>query len=230
MTGQRWAVACDFDGTATVEDLADLLSIRYIGLETWTQVNAAYQRGAITFEALIQAMFVPIAASPDELRTFVAEHATFRPGFERLVRWCRSHAVPFLLVSGGLENYIRPALALLPDGIGQGIPVLANRLDDAPDGRVLSMPLRDAPGACGTCGSCKGTVVRDLQAQGYRVLALGDGNADRCMAGGADLLYARGRLLEWCRREHVPCEAFDGLDPVVDRLDTLVNGTSPQPR
>jgi 2-hydroxy-3-keto-5-methylthiopentenyl-1-phosphate phosphatase len=56
---------------------------------------------------------------------------------------------------------------------------------------------------------------------GRRVVAVGDGNADRCMAGVADVLFARGRLLEWCGRKGVPCEPFETLDFVADLVEHL---------
>jgi 2-hydroxy-3-keto-5-methylthiopentenyl-1-phosphate phosphatase len=126
--------------------------------------------------------------------------------------------VPFVLASGGLDIYIRPALELLPPALVDGLEIRANHADHVEGGLALSFPYRHAPGACGTCGSCKGAVVKELKAKGRKVIAVGDGNADRCMARVADVVYARGRLLEWCEREGVPCEPFEALDSVAERV------------
>ncbi len=214
-----WAVVCDFDGTATVDDLADALSIASIGRERWQVAEDAFQRGDLTFEGLLRAIFEPIVTTPEAVRAFVREHLRFRPGFERLVRACQERRMPFLLVSGGLDLYIRPALELLPPELGRRMEIRANRAEITPTGLRLTFPYRDAPGACGTCGSCKGAIVRELQRQGRRVLAVGDGNADRCMAGVADLLFARGRLLAWCRAEGIACVPFETLDGVAERVE-----------
>jgi 2-hydroxy-3-keto-5-methylthiopentenyl-1-phosphate phosphatase len=212
-----WAVVCDFDGTATVDDTADALSIRYLGYERWKLANDRFHAGETSFEELLHAIFGPIAASPEEVRAFAKAHARFRPGFERLVVTCRELLVPFVLASGGLDIYIRPALELLPPALVDGLEIRANHADHVPGGLALSFPYRHAPGACGTCGSCKGAVVKELRAKGRKVIAIGDGNADRCMARVADVVYARGRLLEWCEREGVLCEPFEALDEVADR-------------
>ncbi len=158
-------------------------------------------------------------ASAEEIRSFALDHVRFRPGFERLLRVSRGQGLPFVLASGGLDVYIRPALEKLPLALVEGLEVRANHGE--PDGRGLrlSFPYQRAPGACGLCGSCKGAIVKELQAKGYRVLAVGDGNADRCMAGVADVLFARGRLLEWCRGAGVPCAPFETLDAVADYLE-----------
>ena len=216
--GRPWAVVCDFDGTATLEDTADALSIAYIGRERWQAANDAFHAGEIDFLGLLRRIFEPIGASPEEVRDFAVRHVRFRPGFTDLLERCRARDVPLVLASGGLDIYIRPALGLLPAHLTEGLELRANHAEHVPGGLALSFPWQDAPGACGRCGSCKGAVVRELQGQGHRVAAVGDGNADRCMAGVADTLFARGRLLEWCRREALPCTPFETMEPVLELL------------
>jgi 2-hydroxy-3-keto-5-methylthiopentenyl-1-phosphate phosphatase len=213
-----WAVVCDFDGTATLDDLADALSIASIGRERWQRAEDAFQSGAIDFEGLLRAIFEPIVTTEEAVRAFARAHARFRPGFERLLRTCRERGIPFVLASGGLDLYLRPALELLPAGLVTGLELRANHAEITSEGLRLTFPGRDVPGACGRCGSCKGALVRELQRRGHRVAAVGDGNADRCMAGVADLLFARGRLLAWCRGEGIPCVPFETLDVVAERV------------
>jgi 2,3-diketo-5-methylthio-1-phosphopentane phosphatase len=219
MTGKsRWAVVCDFDGTATVEDLADAMSIAYIGKDRWQRANDAFHAGEIPFVQLLREIFEPIGATPDEVRAFTLRNVRFRRGFEHLLSTCRERRHPFILASGGLDIYIRPALEQLPSHLTHGLEVRANHAEHVSGGLELSFPWQHAPGACGQCGSCKGAIVKELQAKGHRVVAVGDGNADRCMAGVADVLFARGRLLDWCRREGIACEPFEDLDVVAARL------------
>lgn len=213
-----WAVVCDFDGTATVEDLADALSIRYVGVQRWQEANERFQRGDIPFIQLLREIFEPITATPDEVRAFVHEHVRFRAGLERLITMCRERSIPFVLASGGLDVYIRPALEMLPAALTTGLDLRANRATFTAGGLALTFPWQDAAGACGTCGSCKGAVVRELQSRGHRVIAVGDGNADRCAARIADAVFARARLLDWCRSNALPCRPFESLHAVADFL------------
>ncbi len=221
MTRSRWAVVCDFDGTATMEDIADALSIEFAGHDRWKRANDEFHAARIPFEQLLREIFEPIAATPEQVRDFTLRKVRFRPGFERLVTTTRERRQPFILASGGLDIYIHPALEKLPPHVAGALEIRANHADYVPGGLALSFPFQHAPGACGTCGSCKGAIVKELQAKGYRVIAVGDGNADRCMAGVADVLFARGRLLEWCRRTGAHAEPFETLHTVADRLDAL---------
>jgi 2-hydroxy-3-keto-5-methylthiopentenyl-1-phosphate phosphatase len=213
-----WSVVCDFDGTATVEDTADALSIEYIGYDRWKKANDAFHAGELAFEGLLREIFEPIDASPDEVRAFAQGHVRFRPGFEHLLASCRTGNIPFVLASGGLDIYIRPALEKLPRALIDGLEIRANHAEYVPGGLALTFPYQHADGACGTCGSCKGAVVKELQAKGHRVISVGDGNADRCMARVADVLFARGRLLEWCRDAGIACTPFETLHVVAARL------------
>ena len=217
-TETPWAVVCDFDGTANLHDIADELSIAYIGWDRWKRANDAYQEGRIPFVGLLREIFEPITATPEEVRTFALAHAAFRPGFERLLRTCRERGYPFVLASGGLDIYIRHALEKLPADLVEGLEVRANHAEYGPSGLVLSFPWQHAPGACGTCGSCKGAIVKELSARGRVVVAVGDGNADRCSARAADVVFARARLLEWCRATGLAAEPFETLDGVCERI------------
>jgi len=209
-----WAVVCDFDGTATMEDTADALSIAYLGYPRWKEANDAFHAGEISFEDLLRLIFEPIAASPDEVRAFAKKHVRFRPGFRELLALCREHAFPFVLASGGLDIYIEPALEMLPTELASWLVCRANHAEHVPGGLALTFPYQHAPGACGTCGSCKGAAVKELQEKGRRVIAVGDGNADRCMAKVADVLFARDRLLDWCLEAGISCTPFETLDVV----------------
>jgi len=206
-----WAVVCDFDGTAIVEDLADALSIQWIGRQRWQRAESRFQSGLIPFEQLLREIFEPIAASGEEIGAFARARAHFREGFAELAATCRDRGIPFILASGGLDLYVRAALELLPAEVVRGVEVRANRGEPAGGRLRLSFPWRDQPGACGRCGSCKGAMVRELQGRGHRVVAIGDGNADRCMAGVADVLFARARLAAWCDAEGVPYRPFETL-------------------
>jgi 2-hydroxy-3-keto-5-methylthiopentenyl-1-phosphate phosphatase len=215
-----WAVVCDFDGTAIYADIADALSKQYLGDAQWAAVNARFEHGVISFRDLLHELFEPITASPEEIRAFAHANADFRPGFVRLMELSRERDVPFVLASGGLDIYIRPALELLPPHLAASVTLRANHAAHRGDGLAISFPYSDTPDSCGSCGSCKGAIVRALQREGHRVIAIGDGNADRCMARVADVLFARERLQAWCDRHEVAYTPFETLDIVADFLET----------
>ncbi len=206
-----FALVCDFDGTITTRDLGDQLGRRFATPEDWAAVEARYRAGGQTLREILRSMFAPIRASRAELAAAALECAVIRDGFVELVGDCVFRRVPFVLASGGLDLYIDPVLrSVLPPDHDAYVERRCNLGSPATAGLDVVFPL-DGQG-CGTCGSCKRVVVEELKARGAgTVIAVGDGFSDRCLLGSADVLFARGHLMEMARREGVealPWEDF----------------------
>ena len=71
---------------------------------------------------------------------------------------------------------------------------------------------------CARCGFCKGTVVRELQEAGHRVVVLGDGTSDRCAADAADFVFATRRLVDHCRDRGLPHRPFRDFHEVMEHF------------
>ncbi|HVI75647.1 MAG TPA: MtnX-like HAD-IB family phosphatase [Anaeromyxobacteraceae bacterium] len=212
----RWAVVCDFDGTAVTEDLGDQVSIHFAGRDVWCAAEDRYRAGEITFAELLRAIFAPITAPAEEIAAWARDRAVLRSGFEAFVRRCREAGVPFLLVSAGLDVYIHAVLERLPPELHAYVEVRSNRATCSPFG--LTVDFHPADGGCDRCGFCKGTVVEELRERGHQVAVLGDGTADRCAAERADLVYARGRLPHYCEQMGVAYHRFETFDEVAESL------------
>jgi 2-hydroxy-3-keto-5-methylthiopentenyl-1-phosphate phosphatase len=213
-----WAVVCDFDGTATVDDVGDLVSIRFAGRDAWQRAEDDYKTGAFTFGELLKRIFAPITATSEEIAAFARGAAVLRPGFERFVGACRDAEVPFVICSAGLDLYIGPVLERLAPELRAHVEVRCNEGRCSPEGLAVRFHGNGAHGGCGSCGFCKRTVVEELRARGHRVAFLGDGSGDRCGAQAADAVFARRRLAEWCAAEKLCHERFETFDDVAARF------------
>lgn len=215
MSGRgRWAVVCDFDGTATTEDVGDQVAVHFAG-EAHCQVEEGrYLEGAFVFSELLRRLFRPITATPEEIAAFARERAVLRHGFERFLAGCREAGWPVVICSAGLDVYIEPVLARLPAPLRGGLTLRANAARCSAGGLDVHF---HGGGAldCGRCGFCKGAVVRELQAAGHRVAVVGDGTADRCAALAADAVFARRSLSRFCAERGIPYRPFESFDEVV---------------
>ena len=209
-----WAILCDFDGTAITEDLGDKVSQGFAGYPVWRRAEDDYKAGAYGFGELIRRIFAPITASREEIAAFARSQAVLRPGFERFVAACRAAGRPFVLCSAGLDIYIEPVLERLAPELRAHIQLRANRATCSPTGLTVEFHrvAEAIDGDCGRCGFCKGPVVRGLQGDGYRVAVFGDGTADRCAAEAADFVFARGRLIDYCRQKEIAHSVFETFD------------------
>ncbi len=213
-----WAIVCDFDGTATTEDIGDQVVLRFAAEGHYEAQEALYQAGAFPFSGLLKRIFEGIEAGPGEVAAFAREVAVFREGFERFAEACRREDRPFVVCSAGLDAYIEPVLERLPAPVRGHLSLVANRARYA--GGRLQVAFDEAAGDCGFCGTCKGNVVRALQRAGHKVLMVGDGTSDRCGAAAADAVFARagGSLVRWCAERSIPHTVFRTFDEVMARF------------
>jgi 2-hydroxy-3-keto-5-methylthiopentenyl-1-phosphate phosphatase len=90
---------------------------------------------------------------------------------------------------------------------------------------MLGFPHADL--ACVTdAATCKCAVAASLRKAGRRVVLIGDGLSDCCLARSADLVLARGKLLEYCRKQGIAHEPAPDFSAVVGYMHSLASGTS----
>jgi len=213
-----WAIVCDFDGTALTEDIGDAVSQRFAGYSVWRRAEDEYREGAFDFGELLRRIFEPITASREEIAAFARARAVLRPGFEEFLAACAKGGSPFVVCSAGLDAYIDPVLERLPAHLRGNLRLLSNRARFGPGGLTVEFHRPGRDDGCGRCGFCKGSVVRELRAEGYRVAVLGDGTADRCAADAADFVFATRRLLAYCRERGLPHRGFVDFHEVMEHF------------
>jgi 2,3-diketo-5-methylthio-1-phosphopentane phosphatase len=204
----NWTILCDFDGTISVRDTTDALLERF-GQPGWQAIERAWRDGAIGSRECMARQVELVDASPAELDAWLDE-AAIDPAFPDFVAAARAAGIPLTVLSDGLDY----AIARILGGHGGGeLPVLANRLQAVGErGWRLAFPF--GRGGCRS-GNCKCTAAGSAHAGRQRVLLIGDGASDFCVAGEADFVFAKGRLVEHCRAAAIPYR------PIVDFRDAL---------
>jgi HAD superfamily phosphoserine phosphatase-like hydrolase len=217
------AVLVDYDGTISRLDIGDLLLDRHAtDREALARLDAAYDAGTIGSRDLMRWDMEVLPDPPDGL---IAEAARVPqdPGFVDLVRVARSGGGVVEVVSDGLGFYVDSNLRRL--GLDD-VPVATNR--NRLRGRGAGVDFPYGHPACFVCGTCKRERVRAHQAAGRLVLFVGDGPSDRYAMHHADLAFATGKLLTYCRRAGYPAMAWTELSEVAAWLAAaLADGTLP---
>jgi len=94
--------------------------------------------------------------------------------------------------------------------------VLTNAVDWSTG--VLEFPNLDRCCPCSSCGTCKQAPIKDARRRGRTTVFVGDGVSDRKAALLADVLFAKGRLAEWCDFSGVEFLSFETLADVHSAL------------
>jgi 2-hydroxy-3-keto-5-methylthiopentenyl-1-phosphate phosphatase len=202
-------IVCDFDGTITQRDTLHVLVEHYGAVDLWDMLGPRLRAGEITVEEAMQMEFDQVRVSPADAYEVVRRHAPLRPGFAEFVAWCREAGHRLFVLSNGFRSIIEPLLA--DAGMGH-LEVVAHDAEFSTTGTRLIWT--DRGPRCPLCDRpCKRHPLRERW-DGERLVYLGDGISDRCVAGLADVLFARDFLAEDLADEGVAFNGFDDFHEV----------------
>jgi 2-hydroxy-3-keto-5-methylthiopentenyl-1-phosphate phosphatase len=203
------SVFLDFDGTMTLVDSGVYLLEQLSGDDTWMAVDELYAAGAIGSRECLSREWDLLPHDERVLRN-AAREVALDPDAERLVAGLRAGGAEVTVVSDGFGFYAEEV------GSRLGVPVLTNAVDWSTG--ALEFPNLDRCCACSSCGTCKQAPIKDARRRGRTTAFVGDGVSDRKAALLTDVLFAKGRLAEWCEFNGVDHVPFGTLADVYDAL------------
>ncbi len=217
------AFLTDFDDTAAVQNVAELLLNRF-GDPAWTEVRQQFRSGLINLKEYQEVTFRNIRADRPAMQHFVKEHAILRPYFSELHRFCRNNVIPLAVVSQGLDFYISALLER--DGFGD-LPIYA--VDTSFEkGRIAYHYNHAYPGK-EIQGNSKALIVEQYQRWGYFVVFAGDGASDQEASRQADMVFAHRTLARYCEKEGIAYSPFQDFKSILLAVRELhMNGAKPE--
>ena len=102
-------VQCDFDGTITEEDMGFLLLDSFAS-EDWRRLLTEYREGRMSVGHFNTRAFAMVKADKHRLLEALQGNVKVRAGFHELVSCCMGKGLRFVIVSNGLDFYIRAVL------------------------------------------------------------------------------------------------------------------------
>lgn len=207
-------IQCDFDGTVTLEDVSFHLLDNFADGD-WRQVLTEYWEGKISVGSFNSRAFAMIKADESTLRHSLKGKVGIRAGFDELLAYCRQRSFRFVIVSNGLEFYIKNILRDL--GVAD-IEVFAAQTEFkpaglevkyiGPDGNVLQDGFKEA-------------YTEMFLKDGYRVVYIGNGVSDSLPARRAHYIFATGDLRDHCRQLKLSHTPFNDFKDVMQGLARL---------
>lgn len=215
--GSRWIILCDFDGTISQCDVSDALIERFGG-PGCDELEAAWVRGDIGSRVCMSGQIASLKASKAELDA-VLDAIEIDPYFIGFVRAAAELGIEVQVISDGLDYAIHRILARF--GLDH-LPVSANRLLQRGD-QSWCLDFPHAHEACRQAsGNCKCRKALTLQAEGRRILFVGDGTSDFCVSTRVEQVLAKDRLIDHCREQAVAFHPISGFREAVALLPELV--------
>lgn len=209
-------VLCDFDGTITLKDVTDVIADEFTGTTWRDTILPPYQAGQLSHLEVMRLIYADLHTPYPDLVAFY-QTAIVRAGFEKLVDFCQSQNYPLIVVSGGLDFYLKdllPATVPFHSYVGEWDANVQNWQVRRPDWPVVNDQANE---------DFKVRVLEELvrqHSQSLPTVFIGDGRNDFRVAQVADWVFAvkGSRLAQMCGEVGKACTEFEDFTEVIAEL------------
>lgn len=201
----------DFDGTVSRRDVGYSMFYHFSGGRN-DALLPDWKAGRITSREVLMQEAAMVSASPAEIMAFL-DQFVIDEGFKPFVALCRQNGIEPVIVSDGLDFYIKHILSRHDLG---DLEVVCNVGTLHSTGLNITFP-RDNT-ACPRCGNCKGEIIEEYKSRvtgPCRTIFIGDGYSDTCAARTADVLLAKKDLAHYCRAHNIAYNTYDTFFDVI---------------
>jgi 2-hydroxy-3-keto-5-methylthiopentenyl-1-phosphate phosphatase len=207
-------VQCDFDGTITEED-ASFFLLDAFAQGDWRRLLREYKEHRMSVGEFNTRAFAMVKADKHRLLEALQGNVKVRAGFHELVNHCLEKGLRFVIVSNGLEFYVRAVLKEL--GLGD-LEVHAAQASFHPAGMKVRYV---GPDGKMVNDGFKEAYVESFLRLGYRVVYIGNGDSDVAPAKYAHRVFATGDLLAYSKENDLNCKPFKDFREVVEDLEQM---------
>jgi 2-hydroxy-3-keto-5-methylthiopentenyl-1-phosphate phosphatase len=209
----------DFDGTISKRDVIDRILEEFADA-SWLETEEKWVAGEIGSRECLQKQFALVRAAPAELDRFI-DTLELDEGFLPLLDFCFESDIKIHIVSDGFDYYIRRMLekAVLNSQRLNEINVWANILTPIGKNRwCTEFPY--LPEVCSDgCATCKPQMMEINNLSVAPSIFVGDGLSDRFAARAANVVFAKGKLKDFCVQNRIPLTEYANLRQVAESLD-----------
>ena len=207
-------VQCDFDGTVTEED-ASFFLLDAFAQGDWRRLLREYKEHRISVGEFNTKAFAMVKDDKPTLLEALKDKVKVRTGLHELVNYCLKKGFRFVIVSNGLDFYIK---AVLKDLGLENIEVHAAQASFHPEGMKVQYV---GPDGERLEDGFKEAYIKSFLKLGYRVIYMGNGDSDVAPVKYAHHVFATGELLAYCRENNLKYKPFENFIDVVRDIDLL---------
>jgi 2-hydroxy-3-keto-5-methylthiopentenyl-1-phosphate phosphatase len=193
----KYTFFCDFDGTITREDVIDRILEEFADPK-WREIEQSWVKGEIGSRDCLAMQTRLIKAKKNDLLDCVAGIGIDET-FIDFARYCKSKGIEIVILSDGIDLFIKSVLNRC--GLND-IKVFANGIAQTNGHFEMVFPYFRNDCVNGS-GICKCKIMGELSSPDRINVLVGDGRSDFCIAGKADLTFAKSALLDFCQSEKI---------------------------
>lgn len=216
-------VFCDFDGTITQRDVTDEI-LSELAHPSWREVEQEWVRGQIGSRECLERQMALVETTAEQFHALL-DAIPIDPHFFSFYSFTQTQRIPFYVVSDGFDYVIRWILKRsgVNGPLSNGTHLFSGALRLEGRRLIPSFPLSAGPCEHG-CGTCKPAIIRRLSAGRHPIVFIGDGLSDRFALEASDIVFAKSRLLTYCREAGIACQSYQTFAEVEEGLAKLLDG------
>jgi len=207
-------VQCDFDGTVTEEDTSFFL-LDVFAQGDWRRLLREYKEHRISVGEFNTKAFAMVKDDKPTLIEALKGKVKVKAGLHELVNYCLKKGFRLVIVSNGLDFYIK---AVLKDLGLENIEVHAAQASFHPEGMKVQYV---GPDGERLEDGFKEAYIKSFLKLGYRVIYMGNGDSDVAPAKYAHHVFATGDLLAYCKESNLKYKPFENFIDAVRDIDLL---------
>lgn len=185
---------CDFDGTITKEDTLNKF-LRVYANADWLEIEKKWLDGKIGSKQCIEEQMQMFPYMKESTLSDFIDSIEIDETFPDFLDYIKSENIDFTIVSDGFDFFIERILA--KNNI-KNVKIFSNKLEF--ENGIFKTFFPHFNEYCERkSGVCKCNVINSNRIVTNRVLYAGDGMSDYCASKLADVLFAKGSLLEYCK-------------------------------
>ena len=215
----EWTILCDFDGTAAIDDTTDTL-LETFGRDGWQALENEWRAGKIGSRDCMAGQVALLDMDRGQLDAHLAARK-LDASFPEFIALTKSLGIHLAVLSDGLDYAIHKILSRYDL---DALPVTSNKLEAIADRRwQLTFPNASSECRSGS-GTCKCACSVNTRASGKRVLLIGDGASDFCVARVADFVFAKGKLIAHCIANDISHAPIANFADAIALMPSLISG------
>lgn len=207
-------IQCDFDDTISVGNISKAIR-NALAPDGWNQIEEEYLAGKHTVEESNIRQFKMVKTTEQKTREFVESTVVVREGFSEFVHHCLRHQVLPVVVSSGLDLYVRPTLEKLGLGTIESHSATTTITESgieieyySPSGTIITRGFKES-------------FLTQFIKLGHTVIYIGDGLSDKIPATQSDFVIARSTLASYLKEKKHPHYTFENFYDVRTHVDEI---------
>lgn len=202
-------IVSDFDGTITQKD-GLYTFIKEFAKGDWEKIEQDWVDGKISSKECLIEEFKLVPNLSEELISAFAKKIEIDRSFKSFYEKLLNAGVDFCIVSDGIDYFINK---ILKYHNLDNIKIISNHGEFRGEFFEIGFP-NDCTSCKNNAGTCKCKILEDLKQEYKKIVYIGDGVSDFCVANKADILYAKSKLINYCLSNNIKHIQFNTFSDI----------------